>query len=152
MGAEARLKELGVELPPAPVPAASYVTYVQVGNLAFLSGHIPVRADGTRITGKAGGSLTVDQGYDAARLVALNLLATLKANLGTLDRVRRVVRVLGMVNSTATFTEHSKVINGCSDLLAQVFGEAGRHVRSAVGMASLPFDVAVEIEAVVEVA
>ena len=151
MAAEARLKELGLELPPAPAPAASYVTYAQAGNLAFLSGHIPVRADGTRVTGKVGAGLTTEQGSEAARLVALNLLATLRANLGTLDRVRRVVRIMGMVNSSPAFTEHSKVINGCSDLLVQVFGEAGRHVRSAVGMASLPFDVAVEIEAVVEV-
>ncbi|MSQ13782.1 MAG: RidA family protein [Dehalococcoidia bacterium] len=151
MPAEERLKQLGLQLPPAPTPAASYVTFVQAGTLVFTSGHIPVRADGSRITGKVGAGLTVEQGADAARVVGLSLLATLRANLGSLDRVKRVVKLVGMVNTAPGFTEHSRVINGCSDLLVEVFGEAGRHVRSSVGMTSLPFDVAVEIEAVVEV-
>lgn len=151
MSAEERVRQLGLQLPPPPAPAASYVTFARVGNVAYTSGHIPVRADGSRITGKVGTGLTAEQGAEAARVVGLGLLATLRANLGSLDRVVRVVKVVGMVNAAPSFTEHSRVINGCSDLLAEVFGEAGRHVRSAVGMSSLPFDVAVEIEAVVEV-
>ncbi|MBM3946006.1 MAG: RidA family protein [SAR202 cluster bacterium] len=151
MPAEDRIRQLGLQLPPAPAPAASYVTFVQVGNVAYTSGHIPVRPDGSRITGKVGAGLTTEQGAEAARVVGLGLLATIRANLGSLDRVARVVKVVGMVNAGPSFTEHSRVINGCSDLLVEVFGEAGRHVRSAVGMGSLPFDVAVEIEVVVEV-
>jgi enamine deaminase RidA (YjgF/YER057c/UK114 family) len=148
---EARLAELGIELPPAPRPVASYVTAVRTGNLVYTSGHGPVGPNGT-ITGKVGADIDVATGQEAARLTGLNLLATLRAELGSLDAVTRVVKVLGMVNCPPDFGEHPSVINGCSDLLVSVFGDNGRHARSAVGMGSLPFDMAVEIELVVEVA
>jgi enamine deaminase RidA (YjgF/YER057c/UK114 family) len=124
---------------------------VRTGNLVFLAGHGPLRADGTYVTGRLGADLTVEEGYEAARLTGVALLASLKQEIGDLDRVRRVVRVTGMVNSTADFTEQPQVINGCSDLLVELFGERGKHSRSAVGMASLPVDIAVEISMVVEV-
>jgi len=153
MGAEARLKELNITLPPPAMPVANYVGAVRTGNLLFLSGHGPLRVDGQpSIRGKLGRDLTVEQGYQAAREVGLSLLATARAALGSLDRVRRVVKVLGMVNSAEGFGDQPKVINGCSDLLVEVFGEAiGRHARSAVGMAELPFGIPVEIEMVLEV-
>ncbi len=147
---EERLEELGLELGPAPLPIATYVPAARSGDLLFLSGHGPDRP-GELWRGKLGADLGVDEGYAAARAVALNLLATLKAELGDLSRVRRVVKVLGMVNATPDFEDHPKVINGASDLLAHVFGDAGNHARSAVGMASLPGGIPVEIEMIVEV-
>jgi enamine deaminase RidA (YjgF/YER057c/UK114 family) len=151
MQVEKRLEELGLALPPPPKPAANYVTAVRTGNLIFLAGHGPRQPDGTYLTGKVGRELTIEQGYEAARLVALNLLSTLKATIGDLDRVRRVAKVLCMVNCDPDFGDQPRVANGCSDLFVQVFGEKGRHARSAVGMGSLPFNIPVEIEAVVEV-
>lgn len=149
---EARLAELGLELPDLPAPVANYVRAVRTGNLVFLAGHGPVRPDGTYIIGKVGEDLTVEEGYDAARLTALGLLASLRHEIGDLNRVRRVVRVFGMVNAPPDFTEQPNVINGCSDLLVEIFGDQGRHARAAVGMASLPIGIPVEIEMVVEVA
>lgn len=151
MHPEKKLEELGLALPPPPKPAANYVTAVPVGTLVFLAGHGPRRPDGTVMVGKVGQDLTTEQAYEVARMVGLNLLATLKATIGDLGRVKRVVKVLGMVNAEPAFTDHPKVINGCSDLFVAVFGEKGRHARSAVGMGSLPFNFPVEIEAIVEV-
>jgi enamine deaminase RidA (YjgF/YER057c/UK114 family) len=151
MPVEAKLKELGLELPPTPRPAANYVSAVQTGNLLFVSGHGPAKDGKFVCIGKVGKDLNVEQGYEAARLVALNCLASAKAVLGDLDRITRVVKILGMVNCTEDFGEHPRVINGASDLLVQLFGDAGRHARSAVGMQSLPFGIAVEIEMIFEV-
>jgi len=149
--AEEKLKELKIELPTAQTPKANYVNAVRVGNLLFLAGNGPTHPDGTNITGKVGVDLTVEQGYEAARLTGINQLAVLKAELGDLNKVKRIVKVLGMINSSPEFTEHSKVMNGYSDLMVQVFGEKGKHARSSVGMCSLPFGIAVEVEMVVEV-
>lgn len=149
---EARLAELGIELPTAPRPLASYVTVARTGNLLFTAGHGPTRADGTLISGKVGAGLDIATGQEAARLTTLNLLATLRHELGSLDAITRIVKVLGMVNCPAEFTQHPSVINGCSDLLVEIFGDAGRHARSAIGVGSLPLDMAVEIELVVEAA
>ncbi|MFN0030372.1 MAG: RidA family protein [Acidimicrobiales bacterium] len=149
--ASERLVALGISLPTPPRPLASYVTAVRAGDLLFTSGHGPVAADGSITTGKVGIDLDVAAGQAAARLTAINLLATVHAELGSLDRVARVVKVFGMVNCPPTFTEHPAVLNGCSDLLVDVFGEAGRHVRSAVGVSSLPLNFAVEIEMVLQV-
>lgn len=153
MSAEARLKEKNITLPQPATPVANYVGAVRVGNLLFLSGHGPLRTDGKpSARGKVGKDLTVEQGYQVAREVGLSLLATTRANLGSLDKVRRVVKVLGMVNSADGFGDQPKVINGFSDLMVEVFGEAvGRHARSAVGMAELPMGIPVEIEMVLEV-
>lgn len=148
---EARLKELGLEQPSPPVPAGSYVNAVQTGNLLFLAGAGPTQPDGTPVTGRLGEDIDVEQGYGAARLVALAHLAVLKAELGDLNRVTRVVKVLGMVNSAPSFTKQPAVINGYSDLIVEVFGDRGWHARSAVGMAALPFNIAVEVEVVAEV-
>jgi len=148
---EARLAALGLTLPPAPKPVATYVEVTRAGNLLFLAGHGPCDFTAPGATGKVGRDLTVEQGAAAARLTALCILATLKAELGELSRVKRVVKVLGMVNATDDFTRHPQVINGASDLFVAVFGERGRHARSAVGVASLPMNIAVEIEIVVEV-
>lgn len=150
MSAESRLAEIGVALPAPPRPVGSYVTLVTSGNLAFTSGHIPVLPDGSVLTGRVGLNLDAEGGREAARVVCLGILATLREHLGSLDRVARVVKVLGMVNCTPDFEDLPGVINGCSDLLVEVFGDAGRHARSAVGVASLPGNVPVEIEAVVE--
>ena len=149
---ESRLAELGVTLPDAPAPAANYVPFVRTGNQLFVSGQISIGADGHMITGKLGAGLEVEAGAAAARRCGLALIAQAKAALGDLDRVKRVVKLVGFVNSTAEFTEQPKVINGCSDLMVEVFGEAGRHARSAVSAASLPLGVAVEIEAIFEIA
>lgn len=149
---EARLAELGIELPEAPSPVASYVNGVQTGNLIFLAGKGPLRADGSEVRGKLGADISIEEGYEAARLTAINQLSVLKAMLGDLSRVVRVVKVLGMVNSDPDFVEQPAVINGFSDLIVQVFGDRGRHARAAVGMASLPRGQSVEIEMVVEVA
>ncbi len=151
MSAEVRLRQLGLVLPSAAEPIASYVTFVRTGNLAYTSGHGPMRADGSWIRGRVGEDLDVDEAREAARLTGLGLLATLRNNLGSLDEVIQVVKVLGMVNCTPEFTDHSSVVNGCSDLMAEVFGEAGRHARSAVGVGSLPMNIPIEIEAIVEV-
>ena len=153
MGAEARIKELGITLPPPPKPAGNYVPGVRVGNLLFLSGHGPIRSDGKKmVAGKVGKDLTVEQGYAVAREVGLNLLASTRHHLGSLDKVKRVVKVLGMVNSAEGFGDQPKVINGFSDLMVEVFGEAiGKHARSAVGMAALPNSIPVEIEMILEV-
>ena len=152
MGADERLDELGIQLPPETPPVGNYVPAVRSGSFLFLAGHGPVGADGTWVTGKVGTDLDLDDARRAARLVALNLLATLRRELGSLDAVRRVVKVLGMVNCSPGFNQMPAVIDGCSDLLVAVFGdEIGRHARSAVGMAELPFGIPVEIEMVVEV-
>jgi len=152
MGAEGRLKERNITLPSPPTPMANYVGAVQVGSLLFLSGHGPIRSEGKPMArGKLGRELSVEQGYQVAREVGLNLLATARASLGSLDRVRRVVKVLGMVNSAEGFGDQPKVINGFSDLMVEVFGDAGKHARSAVGMAELPMGIPVEIEMILEV-
>ena len=146
-----KLKELGIELLTPSKPIANYVKAVRVGNLLYLSGHGPSRADGTTITGKLGADMTVEQGYEAAKQTGVSILSTLKAELGDLNKVKRVVKVLGMVNCTETFPDQPKVINGFSDLIVAVFGDKGKHARSAVGMNSLPGNMAVEIEIIVEV-
>jgi enamine deaminase RidA (YjgF/YER057c/UK114 family) len=148
---ESRLVELGIELPKPPKPVASYVTAVRAGDLVFTSGHGPSRLDGTVSIGKVGIDLDVKAGAEAARITGLNLLATLRNQLGSLDQVQRVVKMFGMVNCGPDFTDHPTVLNGCSDLFVEVFGDAGRHARSAVGMGSLPFNMAVEIEVIVQV-
>ncbi len=150
--AEEKLAQLGVTLPDSPSPIANYVPAVRTGNLLFLSGVGPAAGpDGKVPAGKVGSDLTVEEGYEAARLVGINLLARLKAELGDLDRVTLVVKLLSMVNSSPDFTQPPAVANGCSDLLVEVFGEKGRHARSAVGMAALPNNIPVEIEMIVEV-
>jgi len=148
---EARLAELGITLPEAPSPVANYVNGVRTGNLIFLAGKGPRRPDGTELRGKLGAGVTIEEGYEGARLTAINQLAVLKEMLGDLGRVVRVVKVLGMVNSAPDFEEQPAVINGFSDLMVEVFGDRGRHARAAVGMASLPRGQAVEIEMIVEV-
>ena len=151
MNAEARIVELKLELPPAPKPVAVYKPLVIAGNLAYVSGHGPLKADKTLITGRVGSDLTLEQGKAAARQVGLAILATLRSQLGSLDKVKRVVKVLGMVNSSPDFFDHPKVINGCSELFAEVWGpENGIGARSAVGMGPLPGNIAVEIEAIFE--
>jgi len=151
MSADARLRELKIELPPVPKPAGTYVHAVRTGNLLFLAGKGPYNPDGSVPQGKVGRDVSADEGYKHARSVGLTLLAVMKEALGSLDRVRRVVKVLGMVNAVPEFSEQPKVINGCSDLFVEVFGERGRHARSAVGMGSLPGGITVEIEVIVEV-
>jgi enamine deaminase RidA (YjgF/YER057c/UK114 family) len=151
MQIEKKLQDLGITLPPITAPVANYVNAVRTGNLLFLSGKGPSEADGTQHTGKVGQHVTTAEAYQHARLTGLNLIAVMQAELGDLDRVRRVVKVLGMVNGTPDFTDQPKVINGCSDLFVEVFGDKGRHARSAVGMGSLPNDITVEIECIVEV-
>lgn len=149
--AEAKLKEKGIVLTPPSKPVANYVNAVRVGNLLFLAGKGPTKADGTHITGKVGKDLTIEQGYEAAKLTAINHLAVLKAELGSLNKVKRIVKVLGMVNCTDDFKDQPKVINGYSDLLVEIFGDKGKHARSAVGMNALPSNIAVEVEVIVEI-
>lgn len=149
MSAEQRLRELGIELPPVTPPAASYVSAVRTGNLVYLSGAGPTAPGQPTPTGKVGTDVSTEEAARHARQVGINLLAVLRAELGDLDRARRVVKLLGMVNAAPDFVEHSKVINGCSDLFVEVFGEG--HARSAVGVGSLPFGMTVEIEAIFEV-
>ena len=151
MRIEQRLKKLGIELPKATAPAANYVNAVLTGNLLFLAGKGPYRADGTLQTGIVGQDVTIEEAYEHARLTGLHLISTMQAELGNLDRVARIVKVLGMVNAVPGFTQQPEIINGCSDLFVEVFGDRGRHARSAVGMGSLPRNITVEIEAVVEV-
>jgi enamine deaminase RidA (YjgF/YER057c/UK114 family) len=150
VSAETRLSELGIELPPPFAPVGSYVAARVSRGMLYVSGQGPAGPDGM-VTGKVGNSLTLAQGVAAARLVGLNLLAVMRAELGSLDRVTAIVKLLGMVNCAPGFNDTPAVINGCSDLLVEVFGDAGRHARSAVGMAELPFDIAVEIELVAEI-
>ena len=151
MTIEDRLHELGIELTEVFPSAGQYVGAVRTGSLVFLSGAGPIRPDGTFVTGKVGRDVDLDAAKEAARLTGLQLLAVLRAELGSLDRVARVVKTLGMVNCAPGFNRTPAVIDGCSELLIEVFGEAGRGARSAVGMAELPFDIAVEIELVVEI-
>ena len=152
MSAEKRLRELKIDLGKVSAPVANYVNAVRTGNLLFLSGKGPrAGADGQRPRGKVGREYTVEQAYQHARTVGLDLLAVMRTELGSLDKVKRVVKVLGMVNSVPEFEDPPKVINGCSDLFVEVFGERGRHARSAVGMAALPMGIPVEIECIVEV-
>lgn len=151
MGAEERLKELGLTLPMAPKPVANYVPAVRAGELLFLSGVLPMRDGKLQAQGKLGRELTIEQGYEAAKLAALNALANMKQELGSLDRVTRVVRVVGHIASAEGFVQHPAVMNGASDLLVAVFGEAGRHARVAVGAAELPMNATVEIEMIVQV-
>lgn len=147
-----RLRTLGLVLPPAPAPVANFVTAVREGNLLFLSGQGPLEASGFEHYGKVGAGVTIAEAYSHARIVGLNLIAVMEDALGSLDRVKRIVKVLGMVNADPLFKDHPKVINGCSDLFVAVFGEeVGRHARSAVGMGSLPGQITVEIEAIVAV-
>ncbi|HEV3021047.1 MAG TPA: RidA family protein [Pirellulales bacterium] len=150
--AESRIHELALELPPAPKPAGVYKPVVVVGNLAYVSGHGPLRPDGSMIVGKVGAELDLAQGYAAARQVGLAILSSLRENLGSLNRIRRVIKTLGMVNSTPDFQQHPQVINGFSELMAEVFGkEMGVGARSAVGMGSLPGNIAVEVEVILEI-
>ena len=152
MGAEARLKERNITLPSPPKPLANYVGAVRSGQLLFVAGHGPFAQDGTMARGKLGRELSIEQGYAVARNVGLNLLATVRTNLGSLDKVKRIVKVLGMVASAEGFGDQPKVINGFSDLMVEVFGEAiGKHARSADGLAELPMGIPVEIEMIVEV-
>ncbi|MBI1777174.1 MAG: RidA family protein [Proteobacteria bacterium] len=152
MKIEARLKELKIELPPVPQAGGNYVHWVQTGNLLYLAGKGPLAPEGKpRPTGKVGTEVTIELAYQHARSVGLVLITVMKEALGDLDRVNRVVKVLGMVNAAPDFGDQPKVINGCSDLFVEVFGDKGRHARSAVGMGSLPSRITVEIEAIVEV-
>jgi enamine deaminase RidA (YjgF/YER057c/UK114 family) len=148
---EARLKALGLQLPPAPKPIASYVPAVRTGNLIFLAGQGPLMDGKPTITGKVGAGVTEDAANQAARATILTQLAVLRAEVGSLDRVRRIVKVVGFVNSAPGFTRQPWVMNGASDLLVEIFGEAGKHARSSVGVSELPLDIPVEIELVVEV-
>ena len=151
MGAEARLKELGITLPEPSKPVANYIPSVRVGNLLFLAGHGPIRDGKATARGKLGKDLSLEDGYKVAREVGLNLLGSARAALGSLDKVKRLVKVLGMVASAEGFNDQPKVINGFSDLMVEIFGENGRHARSAVGMAELPMGIPVEIEMILEV-
>jgi enamine deaminase RidA (YjgF/YER057c/UK114 family) len=145
---EKRLEELGLTLPTAATPVATYVRYVQTGNLLYVSGTGPTK---DQPAGKLGAELTIEEGYEVAKNVGLSIISTVKEALGDLDRVKRVVKLLGMVNSTPDFADQPKVINGCSDLFVEVFGEAGRHARSAVGFVALPGQIPVEIEVIFEI-
>ena len=148
MSAEARLKELGIVLPSVPAPVANYLPFRLAGNLLFLAGQGPRDENGNLLTGKVGAEVSVEEAYRRARRVGLGLLAATRQALGSLDRVEAVIKMLGMVNAVPEFKDQPKVINGCSDLFVEVFGEAGRHARSAVGMGSLPHQISVEIECI----
>jgi enamine deaminase RidA (YjgF/YER057c/UK114 family) len=150
MTPEARLTELRITLPPTPPPGGVYTPVVVVDRIAYVSGQVPWGPDGKMIVGRVGSDLTEEQGAAAARDVALSMLATVRASLGSLDRVKRIVKVLGMVNSTTEFQRHPAVMNGFSNTMVEIFGEAGKAARSAVGMGSLPYNVPVEVEAVLE--
>ena len=151
MSSENKLKELGIELNSPPSPVANYIPVQQTGNLIYLSGQGPRDISGNFITGKVGEDISADEAYDLAKNTAINLISVMKSYLGSLDRIEKIVKVLGMVNSTSDFKDHPKVINGCSDFFVEIFGEKGRHARSAVGMGSLPNNMAVEIEIIVQV-
>jgi enamine deaminase RidA (YjgF/YER057c/UK114 family) len=148
---EAKLAEMGIELQELDDPVANYVHSVRTGNLVFLAGKGPSRPDGTYVQGKLGKDLTVEEGYEAARLTGIIQLVALKREIGDLDKVKRIVKVHGMVNASPDFQDHSKVMNGFSDLMVEVYGDRGKHARAAVGMGSLPFNIAVEVEMIVEV-
>jgi len=150
MGAEARLVEIGIELPPVFAPVGNYLGCKRAGDLLYVGGHGPVTPQGA-IRGKLGATVTLEQGRAAARATALSMLATVRAELGSLDRVREIIKVFGMVNCAPGFNQTPQVIDGCSDVLVDIFGDAGRHTRSAVGMAELPFDICVEIEMILRV-
>jgi enamine deaminase RidA (YjgF/YER057c/UK114 family) len=150
MGAEARLIELGIELPPVFAPVGTYLGCKRAGDLLYVGGHGPVTPQGV-VVGKVGGTVTLEQAVAAARATALSMLATVRAELGSLDRVAEIIKVFGMVNCAPGFNRTPQVIDGCSDVLVEIFGEAGRHARSAVGLAELPFDICVEIEMIVRV-
>lgn len=148
---EARLAELGITLPTPAAPAANYVPVVRSGNLLFVSGQLPMGPNGIEFVGRLGDTLSIEGGRDAARLCGINLVAQVKAAIGDLDRVVRVVKLTGFVKATPEFGDHPKVINGASDLMVEIFGERGRHSRAAVGAGSLPFGVSVEVEGIFEV-
>ena len=148
---EQKLQDMGVELYDLPAPAANFVRAVRTGNLVFLAGHGPVTPDGHYVTGKLGQDLTIEEGQQAARYTAITLLSALKGEIGDLDKVSRIVKVHGMVNGTTDFIQQPQVMNGFSDFIVEVFGEKGKHARAAVGMGSLPNNIAVEIEMIVEV-
>ncbi|QPH55465.1 RidA family protein [Pontivivens ytuae] len=150
MSVDDRLKELGIELPDAPAPAANYVPTVRTGNLLYVSGQVPIQ-NGALVTGQLGAGFSVEDGQAAARLCAISLIAQVKKAVGDLETVR-VVKLNGFVNATGDFGEHPAVVNGASDLMVEIFGEKGRHARSAVGSSSLPFGVAVEVEGIFEIA
>lgn len=152
MSADQRIVELKLELPPPPKAVGVYLPALNVGNLCYTSGHLPIRSDGSLVTGCVGRDVDEQAGYQAARQCGLTLLSTLQQHLGSLDRIQRVVKLVGMVNSTAEFTGHPGVLNGCSDLMRDVFGERGIGTRSAVGMVGLPLGVTVEIEGIFEFA
>jgi enamine deaminase RidA (YjgF/YER057c/UK114 family) len=149
---EAKLAELGITLPEAAAPAANYVPFVKTGNHLYISGQLPMNAEGIQFKGKLGEDFTANEGAEAARLCAINLIAQMKAATGDLEKVARVVKLVGFVNSAPNFGDQPAVINGASNLMVEVFGDKGRHARSAVSAAALPFGVAVEIEAIVELA
>jgi enamine deaminase RidA (YjgF/YER057c/UK114 family) len=149
--ANKKLEELGIELPEPAAPVANYVNAVKTGNLLFLAGKGPNKPDGTMITGKLGVDLTIEEGYEAARLTGISQLAVLKAELGDLNKVKRIVKVLGMVNSAPYFEDQPAVVNGYSDLMVAVFGDKGKHARAAVGMGALPSGIAIEVEMIVEI-
>jgi len=149
---EARLAELNIELPAVRTPAGTFVHAVRAGSLLFVGGHLPWRADGTLVQGKLGAELDVEAGHEAAQLAALSALATIRAELGSLDKVLRIAKLNGVVNSTPGFMQHTQVINGASDPFVAVFGYRGQHARLAVGVSSLPFNLALEIELVAEIA
>lgn len=151
MSAEDKIRELGLDLDGSGTPAGNYVPAVRTGNLVFISGQLPTRPDGTRPTGKLGETTTVDEGYEAARLCAVSMLARLRDEVGSLDNVKRIVKVVGYVNAIPEFIQQPQVVNGASDLLAEVFGEAGKHARAAIGVSSLPAGVPVEVELIAEV-
>lgn len=153
MSADAKIKELGLELPPAPKPAGVYKPMVVSGKMVYVSGHGPLKSDGTMITGRVGTETDLEGGYASARQTGLAILSTLRTNLGSLDRIRRIVKTLGMVNAAPDFKDHPKVINGFSDLMSQVFGpDNGVGARSAVGMGSLPGNITTEVEVIFELA
>ena len=152
MEIERKLEEMGLKLPPASVPVANFVTTVRTGNLLFVAGHVPRKPEGGPLNpGKLGRDVTIEQGYQSARLAALNCLASIKAGIGDLDKVKRVVKLLCMVNCTPEFGDQPRVANGASDLLVELYGDQGRHARSAVGMGSLPGNNCIEIEMILEV-
>ena len=151
MGAEARVAELKLELPPAPKPVATYVTAVRHGDLLYVSGHGPLKSDGTLIVGRLGADLDLAGGQAAARQVGLAILSTVRSHLGSLDKVARLIKVLGLVNSTDDFIDQPKVMNGFSDLMVEVFGDPGKGARSAIGTNTLPGGIAVEVEAIFQV-
>ena len=151
MSAENRLTEMGLELPEPVRPLASYVTVVQTGNLLFTAGHLPIALDGKQWEGKVGAAFTIEEAAEAARLTGINILASVRAHIGTLDNVIRVVKLTGFVNSEPGFSQQPAVINGCSDLFCDIFGDEGRHARSAVGVAELPLNTPVEVEAIFEI-